>query len=71
MMGLIFHLVPFSINIMNLEKFYDVLMYGLLIKKKPTMLSVDDQFVPCKDGEDADLKGSIVEIPAEKVRTKS
>lgn len=70
-MGLIFHLVPFSINIMNLEKFYDVLMYGLLIKKKPTMLSVDDQFVPCKDGEDADLKGSIVEIPAEKVRTKS
>lgn len=33
MMGLIFHLVPFSINIMNLEKFYDVLMYGLLIKK--------------------------------------
>lgn len=35
------------------------------------MLSVDDQFVPCKDGEDADLKGSIVEIPAEKVRTKS
>lgn len=40
-------------------------------KKKPTMLSVDDQFVPCKDGEDADLKGSIVEIPAEKVRTMS
>lgn len=35
------------------------------------MLSVDDQFVPCKDGEDADLKASIVEIPAEKVRTKS
>lgn len=70
MMGLIFHLIPFSINIMNLEKFYDVLMYGVLITK-PTMLSVDDQFVPCKDGEDADLKGSIVEIPAEKVRTKS
>lgn len=70
MMGLIFHFVPCSINIMNLEKFYDVLMYSVL-RTKPTMLSVDDQFVPCKEGEDADLKASIVEIPAEKVRTKS
>lgn len=70
MMGLIFHFVPCSINIMNLEKFYNVLMYSVLITK-PAMLSIDDQFVPCKEDEDADLKASIVEIPADKVRTKS
>lgn len=70
MMGLIFHFVPCSIKIMNLEKFYNVLMYSVLITK-PTMLSIDDQFVPCKEDEDADLKASIVEIPADKVRTKS
>lgn len=62
--------VPCSINIMNLEKFYNVLMYSVLITK-PTILSADDQFVPCKEDEDADLKASIVEIPADKVRTKS
>lgn len=45
-------------------------MYSVLITK-PTMLSIDDQFVPCKEDEDADLKASIVEIPADKVRTKS
>ena len=27
---------------------------------------LDDQYVPCKEGEDADIKASIVEIPAEK-----
>lgn len=30
----------------------------------------DDQFVPCKEDEDADLKASIVEIPADKVRPR-
>lgn len=55
---------------MNLEKFYNVLMYSVLITK-PTILSADDQFVPCKEDEDADLKASIGEIPADKVRTKS
>ncbi|XP_062588737.1 uncharacterized protein LOC134250400 isoform X2 [Saccostrea cucullata] len=30
----------------------------------------DDQFVPCKDGEEADVKATIVEIPAHKVRPR-
>ena len=27
---------------------------------------LDDQYVPCKEGEEADIKASIVEIPAQK-----
>ncbi|XP_022341531.2 uncharacterized protein LOC111135601 [Crassostrea virginica] len=30
----------------------------------------DDQYVPCKEGEEADIKASIVEIPAQKVRPR-